>query len=507
MTHPVSAPSRPASDDGPDPRRWKALTVCLVAGFMTLLDVSIVNVALPSIEKGLGASPSDLQWVVSGYALTFGLVLVPSGRLGDATGRRRMFVAGVVVFGAASLLCGLATTSSLLVAARLLQGIGGGLLNPQVSGLIQALFHGRERAKAFGLLGATIGISTAVGPIAGGVILSLLGADAGWRWIFVVNLPVAVAAVVLALRWIPAHVHAEAEDEARQADGQAGGEGGGRAGAGRRRTDLDPVGVALLGVGVLALLLPLVESGRGGGSSSVPGWVAAVGAGFLALFVLWEHRYAARGRTPLVDLGLFVLPGYASGAVVATVYFSGFTGIFFVLTVYLQQGLGYSPLLAGLAVTPFAGGSAVMSAVGGRLVTRFGRSLVTVGLVLVVVGLVATDVVLSTVDGRATGWWAAVPLLVAGLGSGMVISPNITLTLAEVPVRRAGTAGGVLQTGQRIGTAAGIALVGTVFFAHLRDQPGDAAALSLRVATGLVLLSLLASLADVVLRRRRDQVG
>ena len=498
MTHPVSAPIRAPSDDGPDPRRWKALTVCLVAGFMTLLDVSIVNVALPSIEKGLGASPSDLQWVVSGYALTFGLVLVPSGRLGDATGRRRMFVAGVVVFGAASLLCGLATSSSLLVAARLLQGIGGGLLNPQVSGLIQALFHGRERAKAFGLLGATIGISTAVGPIAGGVILSLLGADAGWRWIFVVNLPVAVAAVVLALRWIPAHAHAEGEEPGGQADSQAGGRPESR----RRRTDLDPVGVVLLGAGVLALLLPLVESGRGGGSSSVPGWVAAVGAALLALFVLWEHRYAARGRTPLVDLGLFVLPGYASGAVVATVYFSGFTGIFFVLTVYLQQGLGYSPLLAGLAVTPFAGGSAVMSAVGGRLVTRFGRSLVTVGLVLVVVGLVATDVVLSSVDGRATGWWAAVPLLVAGLGSGMVISPNITLTLAEVPVRRAGTAGGVLQTGQRIGTAAGIALVGTVFFAHLRDQPAEAAALSLRVATGLVVLALLASLADVWLRRR-----
>ncbi|KRE52690.1 MFS transporter [Phycicoccus sp. Soil748] len=496
MTHPVSAQPRTEPDDGPDPRRWKALTVCLVAGFMTLLDVSIVNVALPSIEKGLGASPSDLQWVVSGYALTFGLVLVPSGRLGDATGRRRMFVAGVVVFGVASLLCGLATTSSLLVAARLLQGIGGGLLNPQVSGLIQALFHGRERAKAFGLLGATIGISTAVGPIAGGVILSLLGADAGWRWIFVVNLPVAFAAVVLALRWIPAHVHAEDEssEPAR---------GGDRAPTpARRRTDLDPVGVALLGAGVLALLLPLVESGRGGGSATVPGWVAAVGAGLLGVFVLWEHRYAARGRTPLVDLGLFSLPGYASGAVVATVYFSGFTGIFFVLTVYLQQALGYSPLLAGLAVTPFAGGSAVMSAVGGRLVTRFGRSLVTAGLVVVVVGLVATDLVLSSVDGPATGWYAAVPLLVAGLGSGMVISPNITLTLSEVPVRRAGTAGGVLQTGQRIGTAAGIALVGTVFFAHLRDQPGDAAAVSLRVATGLVVLALLASLADVWLRRR-----
>ena len=481
MTHPTTS-SRPdtGEHEQPDPRRWKALAVCLVAGFMTLLDVSIVNVALPSIEQGLSASSSDLQWVVSGYALTFGLVLVPAGRLGDATGRRRMFVAGVVLFGVASLLCGLATSSALLVAARLLQGVGGGLLNPQVSGLIQTLFRGSERARAFGMLGATIGISTAVGPIAGGVILSLLGADAGWRWIFFVNLPVAVAAVVLALRWIPV---AEAREGAR------------------KRQDLDPVGVALLGAGVLALLLPLVESGRGS-SSSVPGWVAAVGAALLALFVAWERRYTSRGRTPLVDLRLFGLPGYASGAVVATVYFSGFTGIFFVLTIYFQQGLGYSALVAGLAVTPFAAGSAVMSAVGGRLVTRFGRSLVTAGLVLVVVGLVATDVVLSTVEGPRTGWYAALPLLLAGLGSGMVISPNITLTLADVPVERAGTAGGVLQTGQRIGTAAGIALIGTVFFAATGDGGGSAAALSLRVATGLVILSLVASLADVWIRRR-----
>ncbi|GAB3082056.1 MFS transporter [Pedococcus soli] len=490
MTHPATT-SRPGTGDDhqpdqqdqPDPRRWKALAVCLVAGFMTLLDVSIVNVALPSIEQGLSATSSDLQWVVSGYALTFGLVLVPAGRLGDATGRRRMFVAGVVVFGVASLLCGLATSSALLVAARLLQGIGGGLLNPQVSGLIQTLFRGSERARAFGMLGATIGISTAVGPIAGGVILSLLGADAGWRWIFFVNLPVAVAAVVLALRWIPA---AEAHEGAR------------------RRQDLDPVGVVLLGAGVLALLLPLVESGRGSSSSSVPGWIAAVGAALLALFVLWERRYTSRGHTPLVDLRLFRLPGYASGAIVATVYFSGFTGIFFVLTIYLQQGLGYSALLAGLAVTPFAAGSAVMSAVGGRLVPRFGRSLVTWGLVLVVVGLVATDVVLSTVEGSRTGWYAALPLLLAGLGSGMVISPNITLTLADVPVERAGTAGGVLQTGQRIGTAAGIALIGTVFFAAAKDGGASGAAVSLRVATGLVVLSLVASLADVWLRRRAN---
>ena len=201
---PVSAAAgTDGQEDSRDPRRWRALTVCLVAGFMTLLDVSIVNVALPSIEHGLHAPTSDLQWIVSGYALTFGLVLVPSGRVGDATGRRRMFVLGVLTFGVASLLCGVATGSTMLVGARLLQGIGGGLLNPQVSGLIQELFRGAERGHAFGLLGATIGLCTAVGPITGGLILQAFGADTGWRWVFFVNLPIAVTAVVLAMRWLP----------------------------------------------------------------------------------------------------------------------------------------------------------------------------------------------------------------------------------------------------------------------------------------------------------------
>jgi EmrB/QacA subfamily drug resistance transporter len=467
--------------DPPAPMRWRALSVCLVAGFMTLLDVSIVNVALPSIEQGLRAPTSDLQWIVSGYALTFGLVLVPSGRLGDATGRRRMFVAGVVTFGVASLLCGLSTDSTMLVGARLLQGVGGGLLNPQVSGLIQELFRGAERGRAFGLLGATIGLSTAVGPITGGLILQAFGADTGWRWAFFVNLPIAVTAVVLAMRWLP-------PPPTRHG----------------RREELDPLGVVLLGAAVLTLLFPLVEAGDGAaGGPSVPQWLVLVGVALLVGFVAWERWYAARGRSPLLDLRLFRLHGYASGATVATVYFSAFTGIFFVLTIYFQRALGYSPLMAGLAVTPFAIGSAVTSFIGGRLVARFGRALVTVGLVLVVAGLVATDLVLALARGSATGWYTAAPLLLAGVGSGTVISPNITLTLAEVPVAQAGTAGGVLQTGQRIGTAAGIALVGTVFFSRLHEQAAHtAASRALEVATVLSVLALVASAVDLRSRRR-----
>ncbi|MER7070409.1 MFS transporter [Terrabacter sp. NPDC000476] len=480
-------------EGAPDPRRWKALWVCLVAGFMTLLDVSIVNVALPSIQKGVEATPSDLQWIVSGYALAFGLTLVPSGRIGDVLGRRTVFVVGVVLFGVASLACGLAPNSALLVVARLVQGAAGGILNPQVSGLIQQLFRGAERGRAFGLLGATIGISTAVGPVVGGLILDGLGEETGWRWIFFVNLPIAVAAVVLAMRWLP-----DPPERDRS-----------------HRIDADPVGVVLLGAGVLGILLPVVETGRGG-SGGLPGWIALVGAGFVGLFLAWEQHYGRRGRSPLVDLALFRVPGYASGAAVGTIYFGGFTGIFFVLTIFFQQELGYTPLLAGLAVTPFAAGSALTSALGGRLVERFERVLVTGGLVVVLVGIVAVDVVLAEVHGSSLGWWLAGPLLVAGLGSGFVISPNITLTVARVPVERAGTAGGLLQTGQRIGTAAGIALVGAVFYSGASAGSGTGsggpsgagggldASTALRVAAGLVAVALAASALDLRGRRRRE---
>lgn len=467
----------------PDPRRWKALWVCLVAGFMTLLDVSIVNVALPSIQKGVEASPSDLQWVVSGYALTFGLTLVPSGRIGDALGRRTVFVVGVVLFGLSSLACGLAPTSALLVVARLVQGAAGGILNPQVSGLIQQMFRGPERGRAFGLLGATIGISTAVGPVVGGVILNGLGEETGWRWIFFVNLPIAVAAVVLAMRWLPPPPERDRS----------------------RRIDVDPLGVTLLGVGVTGILLPIVETGRGG--STVPWWVALLGVGFLGVFLVWERAYNRRGRTPLVDLKLFTVPGYSAGATVGTIYFGGFTGIFFVLTIFFQEKLGYSPLLAGLAVTPFAAGSAVSSALGGRLVERFERSLVTAGLAVVLCGLIAVDVVLTAMHGTGLGWWLAGPLLVAGVGSGFVISPNVTLTVARVPVERAGTAGGLLQTGQRIGTAAGIALVGSVLYSGMAAGRGLDPAAALRVAAVLVAVALVASVVDLRNRRRRDDKG
>lgn len=477
--HGVPSPLTAAAA-GQDPNRWRALSVCLVAGFMTLMDVSIVNVALPSISAGLHATTSDLQWILSGYALTFGLVLVPSGRLGDARGRRMMFVVGVALFTLSSLAAGLAPSAMALVVARLVQGVGGGLLNPQINGLIQELFRGAERGKAFGLLGATIGVSTAIGPLLGGVIIKLLGTDNGWRWIFFVNLPVGIACIALAYRY----VHSRPPDD-------------------RRREDLDPLGVVLLGLAVFAVLLPLVQERQWPGAGKW--WLLLLGAVLFALFVWWERGHADRGGAPLIDLRLFRIESYTSGNIIAILYFSGFTSIFFILTLYLQLGLGYSALMAGLVVTPFAIGSTVGAFLGGQSVTRYGRPLVASGLVIVIVGLILTDLVV-TLRGADPGWWLEFPLLLSGLGSGLVISPNVTLTVSEVPVAQAGTAGGVLQTGQRIGTAAGIALIGSVFFARVASSHGDfavATSLALRVTVVLVMVALAAALVDVVSSRRR----
>ncbi len=452
---------------------------------MTLLDVSIVNTALPAIRADLDLSPGELQWVLSGYALTFGLLLVPAGRVGDARGRRGVFIVGVAAFTVSSAVAGLAPGALWLVVARLVQGAAAGILNPQVSGLIQQLFRPEERGRPFGLLGATIGVSTAVGPLLGGLLIAAFGAENGWRWVFFINVPIGIAAIVLGYRWIPAS-RPDRHAAARSA-----------APAGHRRESLDPVGVALLGTGVLLLLLPLVQEREWTGTAK---WFL-IPLSVLVLwgFVRWERRYGWR-RTPLVDLSLFAVRSYALGALIGLLYFAGFTTLFFVYTLYLQSGLGYSALAAGLAVTPFAAGSAIAAAAGGRLVDRYGRTLVATGLVVVVTGFVATFLAVLVVPGPSVGWAAAGPLLLAGIGSGLVISPNQTLTLSQVPVSRAGSAGAVLQTGQRVGTAAGIAAVGAVFFNRLTANGGDYASAfrtALLVTTAFVAVALAAAIWDV----------
>jgi EmrB/QacA subfamily drug resistance transporter len=462
-----------------DPRRWRALTVTQLAGFMSLLDVSIVNVALPSIQRDLGASPGTVQWVVSGYALALGLALVPAGRLGDTFGRRGMFLIALSAFVVTSALSGAAPTAELLIGARLLQGIAAGTLTPQNSGLIQDLFRGAERGRAFGILGATVGLSTAAGPVAGGLILTAFTGPDGWRWVFYVNVPIGLAALALAARFVPSTA------------------GGGSSGA-----NLDLVGSLLLGVGVFSLLLPLAEAEAGGLGRLW--WLFGAAVLLLAAFAGWEVRTARQGRQPLLNPRLARLPGYAAGVSIGLVYFIGFTGIWLVFALFFQNGLGYSPLRSGLAVSPFALGVAASAVIAGRLVSRLGRWLTVFGLTMVVVGLVAAALVLRQVGGDAAAWAAAGPLLLGGLGGGMVTSPNITLTLESVPVRMAGVAGGALQTGQRIGSAIGTATLAGVFYMVLgstgRDYPAAVSA-ALLCADGTMLLALLLAVAELVRRR------
>jgi MFS family permease len=440
---------QPAQDgqtdaEEPDPRRWRALAVCLVGGFMTLLDVSIVNVALPSIKSGLHTPESDLQWVLSGYALAFGLVLIPAGRLGDARGRRPVFIVGLSLFTLASAACGMAQTSMWLVIARLAQGAAGGLISPQISALIQQMFKGRERGKAFGAFGTVVGISTAVGPLLGGLLIQAAGPSEGWRWVFYVNLPIGAVCVLLARRLLP--------------DTPSAGRVGVR--------ELDPLGVLLLGAGVFTLLLPFVEAQQWhGGEKYLLLLLAAV---LLAAFVGWEARCTSRGTHPVVQLSLFKIRSFWLGSSMILLYFAGFTSIFFISTLYLQSGLHYSALLAGIAI-----------------------------------GLGGTVLAVHMVEGRGVGWAMAAPLLFAGLGSGLVIAPNQTLTLSEVPVRMGGTAGGTLQTGQRVGSAIGIAAVGSVFFAQLRaDGWRNAYDHGLIVSVAFVVAALIVALIDVITGRR-----
>ncbi|WP_435847616.1 MFS transporter [Streptomyces fumanus] len=447
---------------------------------MILLDVTIVAVALPSMQRGLDASAASVQWVVSGYALTFALTLVTAGRLGDAYGRRRVFLVALAAFVVCSAAAGAAPTIGWLVVARLAQGVAAGSLAPQNSALIQQMFQNAERGRAFGLFGATVGVSSAVGPVVGGLILALADGPDGWRWIFYVNVPVGLAALLLGLRLLP------------------------RLGPGRRG-GLDLPGVALLGLGILTVMLPLVLAEAGGLTRLW--WLFPAGLLILAGFARWERRVAARDGDPLLDPRLLTgTRGYATGAALATLYFVGFSGVWLVFALFFQNGLGYSPLRSGLAVTPFAVGSAAAAAVAGRLVGRFGRSLTVGGLAAVMAGLGGTALLLWLAPAHGAAWPAAPLLFLGGLGSGCVISPNLTMTLREVPVRMAGAAGGALQTGQRLGGAVGTAALPGLFYLVLGSTHDDyRAAVALSVGSGVAFM--LCALAVAVAELRRDRAG
>ena len=471
-----------------DPRRWLALAVCVSALFITLLDVSIVNVALPSIGRGIGADADQLQWVVSGYALAFGMVPIIAGRLGDDRGRTQMLLIGIAAFVVFSALVGAAPTPGVIIAGRVLQGLAGGLINPQISGLVQQLFPPAERGKAFGTIGACVGIATAAGPVVGGAIIALGGEEFGWRLCFLVNVPIGITSFLLCRKLLPS---APPREHTRP---------------------LDLVGVALLAVGVFGLLFPAVEFDADHDLRLA--FLAIPALAVLAGFYGWERGPARRRGHPLVDLALFRIRSYADGVFLALLFFCAYTGTPLVLALFLQDGLGFSPLQSGLTASSYAVGAALSAPIAGRLLYRAGQRVLVAALVLFGVGVGAAALVADNVAGSVApghvAWLMAPALLLAGLGGGAVITPNQALSLAEVDVRGGSTAGGMLQTAQRIGNALGAAVISAVFYAAATGAPaagaaraahyGHAYAMGLLVSVAFTVAALALAVRDV--RRR-----
>ena len=447
-------------------RTWFALIVLLAGMFMSLLDTTIVNVALPTIRTSLDASEATLSWIISGYALAFGLVLIPAGRIGDRFGHKWVFFTGLAVFTVGSILCGLAQDDTQLIIARVIQGLGGGIFFPPVTAFIQLLFPPRMRGKAFGIMGAVIGVSSALGPIVGGLIIEAFGEESGWRWIFAVNVPIGILALVAAALILPA-----------TAEG--------------KKLSTDLVGLVLLAGSLVALLVPLIQ----GQDAGWPLWTYLSMAGglvLLVLFAFWERRVAASGAEPLVPPHLFSHPAFTGGTILALVFFAAFTSIFFTISILWQAGLGHTALESGLVSVPFAIGNIIGASQSDRLAQKLGRTVLVIGNGLLSIGLIALFLILLLVPtADLTNWDLLGPLLVAGFGAGLFIAPNARFIVATVDRSEAGAASGVIGTMQRVGSAVGIAVIGSVLFGNIGTitGPTDVAAAFGQAATPALAVS------------------
>jgi EmrB/QacA subfamily drug resistance transporter len=428
---------RPAADQVSG-RTWLATAILLVAVFMELMDVTMANVAVPSIQDDIGASESQIQWVVAGYALMFAVALMTGGRLGDIFGRRRMFLTGLVGFMVTSLLCGIAPNPEFLVVSRILQGLAGSIMLPQVLACLNVWFTGKQRAAAFGLFGAVSGIGGLSAPLIGGALINgdLFGLD--WRPIFLINLPIGLLTLVATIMLV---------DESRSP----------------RPLRLDPLGVLVGGLVVFLVVFPVIQ----GREHDWPVWTwvmlaLAVPAG--AVFVATQRWKTRRDGSSLVDLNLFGRRGFSAGLLVTLVFFAGVTSIVFLLMVYLQSGLGYEPLRAGLTLVPLAAGVMFGSGLSINLSKRIGPTVLTLGALVGVGGVLWLSAVVDQ-QGAGLGVWDAVPpLAVLGLGIGIVAAPLADIVLAGVPGESSGAAAGVQSTMIQVGNAVGVAALGAIFF-------------------------------------------
>ncbi|HLS52019.1 MAG TPA: MFS transporter, partial [Burkholderiaceae bacterium] len=475
--------------DLPAAVRWRVLAVLLTVIFMALMNVSIVNVALPSIQHALDASQSDIQWVLSGYALTFGVVLVAAGRAGDILGRGGIFVAGLVLFVLSSIAAGFAPDALWLNVARFVQGVASGLVNPQGVGMIQQYFRGAERGQAFGYFGTAVGLSVAIGPVLGGLLIDMGGPTIGWRLTFLVNVPIGILAIVLAWRWFPRPLFLSRQQKDRRSKSLL--------------RELDPVGSLLLGLAVLAVLFPFVESQTG--------WLTwlllPLGLVLVYLWVHWERFYERRGNSPMVNLAVFSTPSFTNGTIIMTLYFLGMTSIWVLVPLYAQEALQQSAVEAGSLGIPSALVSAYSAHWSGKRVASYGRRIVIAGLFLAIGGLLSSIlVIILSAMGYISIWWLLLSLSLIGAGQGSVISPNQALTLADVPLDYAGSSGAIMQTGQRIGTSVGLAIVTAAVFACLQFWSWSVSVVvGFVLIASVVVLALLVAFKDLRDRRREGR--
>jgi EmrB/QacA subfamily drug resistance transporter len=448
---------------------WAALPVLLAGAFIVVLDFFIVNVALPAIAVDLGASESSLEWVVAGYGLSFAAFLITAGRLGDHLGRRRVYAVGLAAFTLASALCGLAPSPTALVIARVVQGMAGAVVMPQVLSILGVTYRGPDYVRAMSLYGVALGLAAVGGQIIGGALVESDVLGLGWRGCFLINIPIGLAALALTPRLVP---------ESRAPE------------SGR----LDTVGSAVLAAGLVAVLLPLIEGRQHGWPLWT--WLSFAGAAvLLGAFVAHQARLNRRGEAALLDLTLFTQRSFSAGLLTQLFLASVQASFFAYLALYLQLGRGLGALEAGLVFTILAVAYVAASGPAPKLTERHGRAVVAVGGAALTAGFALLAAVVADI-GVGGSIAALVPgLVLVGAGIGLCFTPLTTTVLGDVEPARAGSASGALSTTQQVGFALGVAITGVIFFGESATDVGHAFELSLiqlaALAVGIVVMARL----------------
>ncbi|GAA3539922.1 MFS transporter [Nonomuraea rosea] len=460
--------------------RWVALFVILAAEVMDLLDALVTSIAAVTIRKELGGSDSLVQWLGAGYTLAMAVGLITGGRLGDLYGRKRMFVIGAAGFTAASLLCGVAGSPEMLIASRVLQGLFGAVMIPQGLGLIKEMFPPQELGKAFGMFGPVMTISSVGGPVLAGWLVDADFFGTGWRMIFLINLPIGLAAVLAAIRFLPEYRLSNA-------------------------TRLDLLGTVLVSAAAFLLVFPLIQ----GQEQGWPVWTFVSMAASIVMFVVfgrYESRRANAGLDPLVTPSLFRKRAFTGGMVAGLAFFSGMMGFGLVFNLYTQSGLGFTPLQAGLAGLPQAlGGVVGFGLAMSGLQEKLGRGLLQIGTLVMAAGAAVLALTIHAAGLDVSAWQLAPGLGLVGIGMGLTMAPFFDIVLAGVEPHESGSASGTLTGVQQLGGALGTAVLGTIFFNLLAKEWDFGSAMQVTIWVEVGLLALTFGLSYLLPRRARPE--